>query len=184
LLALYVEDVDGFHALIQSSYKIQAQAEKLAGPIHHDWFDHLTQERLDRGGPKCRPYADLEDEDKKSNIAAALRIPEILSLAGYVLEDGLASDDDENQVKQALEEKLELLAEAEHMGWDEQTRLEGWVYGPLWDDKKKTHNLLIPYSELPEIEKEKDRGTIRNYPKYAKAVGLKIMPRKKDAQAA
>jgi hypothetical protein len=181
LLALYVDDVPEFHVLVQSSYEILAQAEVIAKAIHTDWYTHITPERLARGGRYCKPYdgpGGLEDEDKVTNIAAALRIIEIVDLIGYELEKGIATADEEKQLKQKLKEKMELLAEAEHMGWDEQARMAGWVYGPAWDEAKKTHNLLIPYADLPEIEKQKDRDTVTNYPQYAGLAGFKIVPRR------
>ena len=57
--------------------------------------------------------------------------------------------------------------------------MEGWTYGPPpKDNEKRTHPLLVPYSELPEEEKDKDRRTIQNYPKYARAAGFKIVARR------
>lgn len=36
-------------------------------------------------------------------------------------------------------------------------------------DARREHNLLIPYAQLPEIEKKKDRGT-RDWPKLLRRV--------------
>jgi hypothetical protein len=180
LLALYVDKVERFHALVQSSYQIMAQAEKLVGPIHNDWYNNLTPERLARGGSYCKPYDADDDELKAANIAAALRIPEVLALAGYELEKGLATQEEEAEVRGALERDIDLFAEAEHMGWDEQTRLDGWTPGENWDEEKKKHHLLIPYDRLPQYEKDKDRRTIRNYPEYARLADFKIVKCKQE----
>ncbi len=182
VLQLYVDDVPAFHALVQSTYKVQAQAEVLAKAIHEDWFAGISKERKAKGGRYCKPYDDLADEDKASNIAAAMRIPEILSLIGYVLVEGSATKAEENRVRRLLEEKLEPLAEAEHMGWDEHLRLEGWTLGTPRNDAKKIHDLLIPYAELPEDERKKDCNTILNYPNYARAAGFKIVPEEKETR--
>jgi hypothetical protein len=57
--------------------------------------------------------------------------------------------------------------------------MEGWIYGPPpKDNEKRTQPLLIPYFELPEAEKDKDRRTIRNYPKYARDRKFKIVTRR------
>lgn len=45
---------------------------------------------------------------------------------------------------------------AQHEQWMEQKRAAGWVYGPTKDERKKTHPMLIPYDELPDMEKRKD----------------------------
>jgi len=44
----------------------------------------------------------------------------------------------------------------QHDQWMEQKRRDGWVYGSKKDEKKKTHPMLVPFEELPEIEKRKD----------------------------
>lgn len=56
----------------------------------------------------------------------------------------------------ALTEKI---AENVHDVWAVGRISEGWIYGEKKDDEKKTTPLLIPYSELPESEKDYDRNT-------------------------
>jgi hypothetical protein len=177
LLALYVEDVPGFHALIRRSYAFLAQAETLAPILHQDFRHNLPPEQ--KGGNNDVPYEELNQELRASNSAAASRIPEILELAGFVLEQGAGSVKEDAKIGAFLNRHLDFLAEAEHQGWEEQKRMEGWTYGPPpKDDVRRTHPLLIPYSELPEKEKDKDRQTITNYPKYARAAGFKIVARR------
>jgi hypothetical protein len=177
LLALYVEDVPGFHALIRRSYAFLAQAETLAPALHQDWLNNLTP--AEKTGPYYKTYEELDQEGKAANIASASRIPEILSLAGFLLEQGAATDEEDAKVGAFLKQHLEFLAVAEHQGWEEQKRMEGWTYGPPpKDNDKRTHPLLVPYSDLPEEEKDKDRRTIQNYPKYARAAGFKIVSRR------
>jgi hypothetical protein len=177
LLALYVEDVPGFHALIRRSYGFLAQAETLAPALHQDWLDNLTP--AEKCGPYYKSYEELDQEGKAANVASAGRIPEILALAGFLLEPGEATEEEDAKIGDFLKQYLELLAEAEHHGWEEQKRTEGWTFGPPpKDNDKRTHPLLIPYAELPEVEKDKDRRTIQNYPKYARAAGFKIVSRR------
>ena len=177
LLALYVDDVPGFHRLIRRSYGFLTQAEALAPALHQDWMENLPES--EKTGPYYKPYDELDQEGKAANIAAASRIPDILALAGFVLEEGAATEEDDNQVQSFLQDNLEFLAEAEHQGWEAQKRMEGWTYGPPpKDNDKRTHPLLVPYAELPEAEKDKDRRTILNYPKYARKAGFKIVSRR------
>lgn len=56
----------------------------------------------------------------------------------------------------ALTEKL---AENTHDIWAAQRMSEGWSYGPERDDAARKHPDLVPYSDLPESEKEYDRKT-------------------------
>jgi hypothetical protein len=178
LLALYVEDVAEFKTLIRRSHAFQEQAETLAPWLHQDWLENLKDD--EKKGAYYKPYDDLDQEGKAANIAAASRIPDILALAGFVLVRGEAATQEQADVDKFLERNLELLAEAEHQGWEAQKRMEGWTYGPPpKDEAKRTHPLLVRYADLAVHEKDKDRRTIRNYTKYARNAGFKIVARPK-----
>ena len=58
-----------------------------------------------------------------------------------------------------LDSLVEELAENVHETWAKGRMDDGWTYGPVRDDAKKHHPCLVPYSELPESEKEYDRNT-------------------------
>jgi hypothetical protein len=44
----------------------------------------------------------------------------------------------------------------QHESWSAQKIADGWVYGPVKDAEKKTHHCLVPYSELPPEQQQKD----------------------------
>ena len=54
---------------------------------------------------------------------------------------------------------IELIANHVHEIWASTRIAEGWKYGAIRDDERKEHPCLVPYSELPESEKEYDRKT-------------------------
>ena len=56
----------------------------------------------------------------------------------------------------ALTEKI---AENVHEVWAAGRIAEGWTYGETKDAQNKTTPLLVPYSALPESEKDYDRNT-------------------------
>lgn len=63
-------------------------------------------------------------------------------------------------------EQMELLSELEHIRWCRYHYLNNWSYGQpengrRKDPQMKLHADLLPYRELPETEKEKDRASIR-----------------------
>ncbi|KKN38243.1 hypothetical protein LCGC14_0755510 [marine sediment metagenome] len=47
-------------------------------------------------------------------------------------------------------------AEENHENWMKMKISQGWVYGEKKDFNKKTHPDLVPFNDLPEIEKKKD----------------------------
>ena len=66
---------------------------------------------------------------------------------------------DDVELDRSLLELTEMLAEQVHDRWAKGRMDDGWTYGPQRDDAGKKHPCLVPYSELPESEKEYDRAT-------------------------
>ena len=75
---------------------------------------------------------------------------------------------------EALLGLLERLAENTHDVWAAQRMNDGWTYGPKRDDSNKHHPCLVPYSDLPESEKEYDRKTAGETLKAVMALGYSI----------
>ena len=50
----------------------------------------------------------------------------------------------------------DMTPEENHENWMRMKTEQGWVYGPVKDAVAKTHPDLIPYDELPEVERKKD----------------------------
>jgi len=63
------------------------------------------------------------------------------------------------QLPPSLVEFLERLAENTHDVWSAQRISQGWTLGEKRDDTAKKHPCLVPYEELPDVEKEYDRKT-------------------------
>lgn len=64
-----------------------------------------------------------------------------------------------------LEALVERMAENTHDLWAQSRIKEGWTYGPTRNDELKQHPCLVPYSELPDSERQYDRdisvGTLK-----------------------
>ena len=71
----------------------------------------------------------------------------------------------------------ELLAERAHDVWAANRILEGWQYGKERHDELKLHPCLVPYSELPDSEKQYDRNAALETLRYVIACGYEIKPR-------
>ena len=76
-----------------------------------------------------------------------------------------------------LEQLREAIAENAHEVWAAGRIKEGWTYGPERDDKLKKHPDLIPYSELPDGEKQYDRETAMNTIKLVIKLGYDLVKR-------
>jgi len=49
------------------------------------------------------------------------------------------------------------LPEELHEHWCRRREAQGWRFGPVYDVERKTHPLLVPFSELTEGQLERDR---------------------------
>jgi hypothetical protein len=48
-------------------------------------------------------------------------------------------------------------ADAQHNAWSDDKVAQGWVYGDVKDEEKKTHPCLVPFDQLPEFQQKKDK---------------------------
>ncbi len=78
------------------------------------------------------------------------------------------------ELPEGLAALTEKIAENVHDNWSAGRFAEGWIYGEARNDALKTNPCLVPYSELPEGEKEYDRNTAIQTLKLIIALGYKI----------
>lgn len=83
-------------------------------------------------------------------------------------------DTSDVQLPVELNELVEKIAKNVHDVWAQNRLDEGWVYGEQRNDTLKTHPCLIPYEELPEVEKEYDRDTAFGTLRLISKLGFKI----------
>ncbi len=73
-------------------------------------------------------------------------------------------------------EQIEILAEMEHGRWCVRKFLDGWRLGDKKDDDRRTHPDLIPWKDLPDQERDKDRQYARQIPRVLGDQGYAIVP--------
>jgi hypothetical protein len=61
-----------------------------------------------------------------------------------------------------------------HEVWAQSRISQGWTYGKERSDALKQHPCLVPYEELPEVEKAYDRDTALGTLKLISKLGFKI----------
>ena len=75
---------------------------------------------------------------------------------------------------EGIDELREAIAENAHDRWALERQSEGWTYGPKRDDSKLETPDMVPYSQLPESEKQYDRIMAEDTLKLLTALGYKI----------
>ncbi len=83
-------------------------------------------------------------------------------------------DTSDVQLPLELNELVEKMAKNVHEVWAQSRMDQGWVYGQERSDALKTHPCLVPYEDLPEVEKAYDRDTALGTLKLICKLGFKI----------
>lgn len=86
---------------------------------------------------------------------------------------------DDNDLDANLEDLTEAIAENAHDIWARVRMDEGWTYGPVRNDDLKQHSDLVPYSQLPNSEKEYDRIMAMNTLRLVRRLCFDIINRNK-----
>jgi hypothetical protein len=79
------------------------------------------------------------------------------------------------ELHEDVSELREVIAENVHEVWALQRQSEGWTYGPERNDALKQTPNMVPYKELPEVEKEYDRIMAENTIKLLKKAGYDLI---------
>ena len=83
-------------------------------------------------------------------------------------------DTNDIQLPEELNVLIEQMAKNVHEVWAESRIAQGWSYGEERNDTLKHHPCLVPYEELPEVEKAYDRDTALGTLKLISKLGFKI----------
>jgi serine phosphatase RsbU (regulator of sigma subunit) len=156
--------------------------KKLARAIHSRYLHEIRNQSIksdnfifyNPGNQYASDFDDLPNEIKNSNIDNAAHIPTKLLSIGYKI----------RQVKKGFkpfalhlnEDEIETMARVEHIRWSWEKRLNGWTFGSIKDDIKKTHPSIIRYEDLSESEKEKDRELVKLIPAFLQDIDYEAFP--------
>ncbi len=172
--ASLAKNYPGMHRLYRVVRDRSADLVELAKAIHSDY----CQKARERGenqesNPALRPWADLPPTLQSANLAQAEDIPSKLEALGYEIVSSGGSTPSSIHISPDM---LESLARTEHDRWMAEKIRTGWIYAPQRDNTKLHHPLLIPFHDLPEAEKEKDRAVVRHIPALLSKAAYRVKP--------
>jgi hypothetical protein len=168
-----------FASLVQLLDLDEETLDKLARAVHEVYCEKLRADGY-RLGPQndqeaktstaLVDYEELPLEEQAQNEGNARDIQRKLALAGYVMMPARSDEPPFDFPGKALE----TLAELEHERWMEAKLRDGWKYAPETVKENKEHKCLVPWEELPEVEREKDRELVREIPRILGRVGYTV----------
>lgn len=71
---------------------------------------------------------------------------------------------------------IEPLAAAEHRRWIASRTIAGWRFGETHSESERTHPSMVPWANLTEADREKDRAVIRQMPTVVHTAGHSLEP--------
>jgi hypothetical protein len=151
-------------------------ANEVLARLRHEHY--LRRETANGDGPvhnpSLVPWAELPPALKESNRAFADGVGrKLLASHCVLLPAPMAAYEDAPSLFD--EDEVERLARLEHERWKHDLEQRGWRWsrGPK-DPHRKRHPLLVPWEELDERDRERDRDAIRNLPAILVRAGFVI----------
>jgi ppGpp synthetase/RelA/SpoT-type nucleotidyltranferase len=133
-----------------------------------------VQENSVRLPEMLRSWPELPETYKTANIEQARYSVEILRKAGF----GVRRSTGVPVIFSGFSDaEVELMAEMEHGRWNIERLLNGWRYSKERDDKRKFHDNLVPWVDLPDGDhgaKKFDRNSVRKFPDILAKAGLEV----------
>ena len=137
--------------------------------------DYVARER-DRGltpekNPSMAPWEELPEALKESNRGQVQHIRAKLEAIGC---DIAMTREWSPPPFPFSPEEVELMAKMEHQRFVEERLRGGWKVGSEKDIEKKINPTLVPWDQLPEEEKDKDRNTVSGIPEFLSKAGYQV----------
>lgn len=152
--------------------------EVLARAIHEDYVAKaLKRGETTRTNRSIAPWDDLPETLKESNRNQAENISGKLQRFGY---DFVMTSDWNPKPVAFSSDEVEEMSKIEHKRFVDERLRQGWKYGAVKNEEKKISPTLIPWDELSEEEKDKDRNTVIGIPQFLAEAGYQVYRLKQE----
>jgi bifunctional DNA-binding transcriptional regulator/antitoxin component of YhaV-PrlF toxin-antitoxin module len=150
--------------------------ETLAQAVHQVFCEEMTVKGYAYGPVtddekkqhnSLRPFAELPENKKEQNRDNARDIHRKLTSAGYTIIPA-----ESNQVlAEFTQTEVEKLAREEHGRWMKKKLADGWQHAEKTDKANTLYKDIVPWEQLTEEEKDKDRMLVKAIPRILGKAG-------------
>jgi hypothetical protein len=158
------------------------RTEIVARAMHEEYVRKQAEDgETPETNPSMVPWEQLPESLRESNRRQADHIPIKLQAIGCAL---IPLADWRALPLELTPDEVERLAQLEHDRWRAERLLDGWTYAPGRKDlRRKTTPWLIPWKEMPEEQRDYDRNTVRNLPRFLAQASLQLVRLEAPARA-
>lgn len=152
--------------------------DRLAEAIHAAYLADRAAEHRELGSePALRPWSELPEHLRDANRAQAAGYVQHLASLGYAIVPAAAGHEQDLAV--VPREDLERLARAEHDRWVDHKVAQGYRYGVrrVEDGPRRFHPSIVPWEDLPEDVRERDRQPLRRMLAQLSAADMRVVHR-------
>lgn len=145
--------------------------EALAREAHETWLAQRQREDDFGSRPADRPWEELDESFRRANRHQIDGMVDQLQAVWYDLEPRYDWDE---PLPELPPTSVEAMAQLEHARWCRERLEDGWKPGPVRDDRRRIHDLLVPWSKLSEQVREIDRVIVRARPALLADAGFRL----------
>ena len=150
---------------------VDDKLDTLARAIHQAYVDTPRREGVSSADPALLPWESCDPMFRDSNRQQADHIPVKLRAIGCRAVRGNVPG---TPVSGFEDKEVELLARMEHERFVAERLLAGWTVGPRVPEHR-TSPYLVPWDDLPEDIRERDRNAVRQIPTLLARVGENVI---------
>lgn len=169
--------VHGFGILdgaLDAGALVAGDTEVIARAKHEEYLRHAAERGEEMGRGVLVGWSELPEDVRDANRAFADGIGHKLAAAGCALVPAPLLDP-AGPLFSFSEEEVEELARLEHDRWVEDKLRQGWRAGDVRDDAGRVHDQLVPWEQLSDEERDKDRDPVRELPVMLAHAGYEIV---------
>jgi hypothetical protein len=148
--------------------------EIIARAMHEEYVRKQAEDgQTPATNPSLVAWEQLPESLRESNRRQADHIPVKLEAIGCAT---ISLGDWRAPPLELTADEVEDLARLEHGRWMAERLLDGWTYAPGAKDlRRRTSPWLIRWEDMPDEQREYDRNTVRNLPRFLAEAGLELV---------